>query len=225
MPPRSPLRLAPQHADFEGIVRYRKSVSGRRWQAGIVGEWRSCKVGAMSTRHVSCRALKLTSLDLGADSGDCNDRIDDDRDVERRRALSRSGPRVPPGIAPELHDQITETIDDCGVLTKARLAVNIANCADPFRHAIEFCKLSLERREYRESSQTRSLVRLVDIEVAPDEPLDKWRRPVERPMACDVGKTVVNLDELKVAGRDEWCGKRQAEFVQATLDPAHGEGA
>jgi hypothetical protein len=157
---------------------------------------------------------------MAADSADRDDRVDDDRDVERRRSLSRSGPRVPPGVAPELHDQVTEAIDDCGVLTKARLAVNIANGADPFRHPIEFCELSLERREYRKSSQTRSSVRLVDIEVAPDEPLDEWRRPVERPMAGDVGKTVVNLDELKVAGRNEWGGERQSEFVQATLDQA-----
>jgi hypothetical protein len=91
------------------------------------------------------------------------------------------------------------------------------------RHTIEVSELSLERREHREARQTRSLVRLVDIKVAPDEPLDEWRRPVERPVTGYVPKTVMNLDELKVAGRNEWGGERKAEFVQATLDPAHRE--
>jgi hypothetical protein len=40
-------------------------------------------------------------------------------------------------------------------------------------------------------------------------------------VSSDVGKTVVNFDELKVAGRDEWGGEREAKFVEATLDPAH----
>jgi hypothetical protein len=55
--------------------------------------------------------------------------------------------------------------------------------------------------------------------------LDEWCRSVERPVSSDLGKTVVNLDELKVAGRDEWGGEHKAEFVQATLDPAHREQA
>jgi hypothetical protein len=160
---------------------------------------------------------------LVAGLGDRSDRVHDYRNVERRRPLSRRGSGVTPGIAPQLHYQITEAVEDRGVLTKAWLAVDVAYGADPFRHAIEVSQLSLERREYRKPRQARSLVRLVDIEVAPDEPLDEWRRPVKRPMAGDVGKTVVNLHELKVARGNEWGGERQAEFVQAILDPAHGE--
>lgn len=62
-----------------------------------------------------------------------------------------------------------------------------------------------------------------NIEVAPDEPLDKRCRPVERPVSSDVGKTVVDLDELKIARRDKWDGERKAKLVDATLDAARRE--
>ena len=181
-------------------------------------------------KHHMCRSAPLCGSSqhskppppyLVGDSGDGDDRVDNDRNVERGRSLSRSGSGVPPGVAPQLHDEIAEAVDDLGVFAKPRLAVDVADGADPFRHTIEVSELSLERREHRETRQTRSFVGLVDIEVAPDEPLDERLRPVERPVSCDVGKTVVDLDELKVAGWYEWGGEREAEFVEATLDPAH----
>jgi len=42
-------------------------------------------------------------------------------------------------------------------------------------------------------------------------------------VSSDVGKTVVDLDELKIARRDKWDGERKAKLVDATLDAARRE--
>jgi hypothetical protein len=43
---------------------------------------------------------------------------------------------VPSRIAPELNNEVTEAVDDDGVLAKARLAVDVADGPNPLRNAI-----------------------------------------------------------------------------------------
>ena len=126
---------------------------------------------------------------------------------------------------PQFDDQVAETVHDGRVLAEIRSAVDISDGADPLSYAIELSELPLERRKDRETRYTCSVVGLVDTEVAPDEPLHERRRPVERPVPGDVGKIVVNLDELKVARRDERSRESQAELFELTLNSAHPKEA
>jgi hypothetical protein len=49
--------------------------------------------------------------------------------------------------APQLDDQITEAVDDLGVLREPRRAVDVTDGSQPLRHAVELSELSLERRQ------------------------------------------------------------------------------
>src|ERR671921_406492 len=67
----------------------------------------------------------------------CRDRdegIDDDRDVERRWTLSRSGPSVPPRITPDFDYQVAEAVDDLRIVVKVGCALDVANRPEPARH-------------------------------------------------------------------------------------------
>jgi hypothetical protein len=154
---------------------------------------------------------------------DGSDRVHDDRDVQGRWALAGCRTRMPTRIAPKLHDEVTEAVDDDGIFAEAWLAVDIADGADPLRYAIEFSELAFEGSEDREGSQARRLVRLIHRQVAADESLDEWRRSIEGTVPCDVGKPVVDLDQLEVSRRDECRRKPQAELIETTFDLAHCE--
>ena len=130
---------------------------------------------------------------------------------------------MPTRLAPKLDDEVTETVDDGGILAKARLAVDGADGADPLRYAIEFSELALEGSEDRKGGQASRLVGLICREVAADESLHKRRRSIEGTVPSDVGKPVVDLDQLEVSRRGERRRERQAQLIETTFDLAHSE--
>ena len=129
------------------------------------------------------------------------------------------------GFAPEFDDEVAEAVDDRGVLTEAGLAVDVADGADPLGHAIEVSEFLLERREHGKAGHAGCLVSLLDRQVAADEPLHQWGRPIERSMPSDVGQIVVDLHELEVHRDAGWgCQRRrqcQTQLVQPGLNSAH----
>jgi hypothetical protein len=62
---------------------------------------------------------------------------------------------MPTRLAPKLDDEVTEAVDNGGILAKARLAVDVADGADPLRYAIEISELAFEGSEDRKGSQAR----------------------------------------------------------------------
>jgi hypothetical protein len=66
------------------------------------------------------------------------------------------------------------------------------------------------------------LIALVECQVAPDHALHKWCQPVEGSVAGDVREAVMDLYELVVPRRDDWCGQRQAELFESSFDASDG---
>lgn len=122
------------------------------------------------------------------------------------------------GVAPQLDDEVAEAVDNGGVLAKARLAMDVADGANPLRDATEITELLFERCEDRQSGQTGGVVALLEGEVTTYEPGHECRLPVERAVPRDVGKSGVDLDQLKVARRRERRRERQPQRLDLALD-------
>src|SRR5947207_11532571 len=109
-------------------------------------------------------------------------------------------------IARELDDEIAEAVGDGSVLGEARLAVDVADGANPLGHPIELLEFALERSEHRKSGHARRLIALVECQLAADDALNKRGRAVEGPMAGDVRESAMKLHELIVARGDDGRG-------------------
>jgi hypothetical protein len=158
---------------------------------------------------------------VAVSSADGHDGVDDDRDVEGRRALARCRSCVSPCLTPQVDDQVAEPIYDLRVLPKARFAVDVSDDADPLLDAVEITELAFERGEHRERSEPRCVVPLFKSQVAADDALHQGGWSVEWPVSGDVGEPVVDFDELEVAGRRKRVGEDEAELVQPTFDSTH----
>src|SRR5215207_1038000 len=154
-------------------------------------------------------------------SADGRDGVDDDRDVEGRRALARCRSCVSPCLTPQVDDQVAEPIYDLRVLCEPRFAVDVSDDADPLRNAVEITELAFERGEHRERSEPRCVVSLFKSQVAADNALHQGGWSVEWPVSGDVGEPVVDFDELEVAGRRERLGEFETELVQPKFDSTH----
>jgi hypothetical protein len=79
--------------------------------------------------------------------GNGDDGVDDDRNVQGRRALSRSRPRVASVFAPQVDDEVAEGVHDLGFLVEIRRGLNVSNCTQPSCTPIEIAELLLKGRE------------------------------------------------------------------------------
>src|SRR5437588_13079880 len=85
-------------------------------------------------------SLRYTLLPVGAEAslvGDGDDRVDDDRHVQRRRPLARSRPRVPAVLPPQLNDEITEAVQHLRVVVEVRRCLNVSDGPKPSLDSVE----------------------------------------------------------------------------------------
>jgi hypothetical protein len=75
-------------------------------------------------------------------------------------------------ISPQLDDEVAEAVGDGRVLCEARLAVDVADGANPVGHAIELPELTLEGSEHRKSGHACRLIALVKCQLAADDALN-----------------------------------------------------
>src|SRR5579859_3464682 len=91
-------------------------------------------------------------------SVDGNDRVDDDRDVQRRGSLPWGGAGVPACLAPQPDDHVAEPVHDCRVLSEPGCAMDIAHRSQPLGDAVKVAERVFERGEDRQRGQTRRLI-------------------------------------------------------------------
>jgi len=193
--------------------------SGKRGRKAAVGRSDDRESTGSAYRGIA-DSIPAVSIPLGG-LGDCGDRVDDYGDIQWRGTLPWGRACMSARLAPQLDDQVAETVGDVSVSCEAGLAVDVADGSNPFGHPIELAEFTLEGGKHRKTRDACCLIALVKCQVAADDALNNWRSPVEGPVACDVCEPRMNLHELVVARRDNRRGKRQTQLVEASLDSAH----
>ena len=78
-------------------------------------------------------------------------------------------------IAPDLDDQVAETVEDLGVLMETGRRLHVANRPQPLRHPVEVAELLLERGDDRKARQPRRPIALLHRQIPADDALDEDR--------------------------------------------------
>ena len=130
-------------------------------------------------------------------------------------------PGVTADFTPDLHDQVTEAVDDPRVIVEIGRRLDVADGSQPLRYSIEVAEFLLEGGDDRKTGQPRGPIALLNAEICSNHALDENGRAVDRRMTSNERKSAVHGDQLEVARRGHGFRQNETEFLQSGLDAAH----
>src|SRR5947199_9035099 len=93
---------------------------------------------------------------------------------------------MPAVIPPELNDEVTEAVQNLGVVMEMRRCLNVSNGAQPSLNPLELTELFLERRQNGECRQSSGVIALFQRQITPDEALCEDLGSADRRVAGNV---------------------------------------